>query len=211
MSRITTFTAQFPTIRGGYKRTTPSGRLGTTSQNDKGPERRGVTGEGAGAGGGGSGGERQLRVRRSPRAALQRRPSSAIHVSLSTARALPRVTVSSVQLGRPASQRPGWLGGDWRYIMCVQYCTSPGLSKRAGLRRPLHSIRGAIPLTGRSFTAVATHRTWFGVNVVILPHCTNPGLHAASALIAGQLSPCQLCQQFTWHFTRSGNVHQLAE
>lgn len=61
-----------------------------------------------------------------------------------------------------------WLG---LYSVVVRYCTSPGLSKRA---RPLlgPSIRGARDPVSRparrSFTAVATHRTWFGVNLVLV-------------------------------------------
>ncbi|CAG9568364.1 unnamed protein product [Danaus chrysippus] len=67
----------FPTYRGGFERTTRPGCLGTTSQNDKGPG--GERGEGCRGRGRG---ERQLRARRSPRAAaLRRRPSCAVDVS----------------------------------------------------------------------------------------------------------------------------------
>lgn len=84
--------------------------------------------------------------------------------------------------------REARVAGRWLvlYSVWVRYCTSPGLSKRA---RPSKTAtqhpRRAIPLPGRStrsFTAVATLRTWFGVNgCVLISYCTNPGLHVVIA------------------------------
>lgn len=57
------------------------------------------------------------------------------------------------------------------YSVYVRYCTSPGLSKRArSSKTATQHPRRAVPLAGRrSFTAAATLRPWFGVNVVSHP------------------------------------------